>query len=111
MDTLTLEQWAFTLWADSLKTGLSTSEREVAKLGWMARNTECEQYRTRITELEAQLLEGPRRLNTKRIGPTDIVFADIRAAFVDKDGTITRTLNGSIMPPGTDLYVLGDIIE
>lgn len=68
-----------------------------------------------ISELRAQLAAAeaaarPKRYTVMTAG-NEHIFADIRAAFVDKDGTITRTLNGAPMPVGTDLYVLGDIIE
>jgi hypothetical protein len=35
----------------------------------------------------------------------DRVLPHIRAAFIQNDGTLCRTLNGSIMPPGTALFI------
>lgn len=36
------------------------------------------------------------------------IFPDIRAAYVRENGDICRTLNGSIMEPGTALYAFAD---
>lgn len=38
-------------------------------------------------------------------GRVDFIFGDIAAAQVAVDGSISRTLNGVIMPPGTRLFV------
>lgn len=73
----------------------------------------------RIKQLESELATAqaaakPKRSDRMKVPQQvggECVFADIRAAYVAADGSIERTVNGSIMPPGTDLYVLGDVIE
>lgn len=60
-----------------------------ARLGWDAQKTHV------LRDFQATVAFGD-----------DFVFTDIAAARVMPNGEIVRTVNGAVITPGTDLFVL-----